>query len=312
MPHGAIKICMNEGYVPENLLMQEPFEEEENFLNLDETFNPEDYENAWVEMMIPITATISYTTKPSMTTEEAWQQWYCRKGDLGHPRIQRYNQPTSSHRAEERSAWEKLQDKYWAIEGHHQNLPNDSVRVDSYFNTVKPTILNAIEKELSDQEIARTEVCFEIAGPMATNAESKIKKQDQYWSKRENKSRDWRTNSRSPFRRDRSSSVDRWDQRGGNPNRSTTRSRDDSVDRCADRDRNYNSSRDRTIKETGADYRSVNPSTLAPQSGVEKLLKPSGEPMPGHVTKNKDLRKQEPSKTYAVQGDEEWAEGWGD
>ena len=57
--------------------MQEPFEEEENFLKLDETFNPEDYENAWVEMMIPITATISYTTKPSMTTEEAWQQWYC-------------------------------------------------------------------------------------------------------------------------------------------------------------------------------------------------------------------------------------------
>lgn len=84
-----IKICMNEGYPPENLLMQEPFEEEENFLKLDETFNPEDYENAWVEMMIPITATISYTTKPSMTTEEAWQQWYCRKGELGRPRIQR-------------------------------------------------------------------------------------------------------------------------------------------------------------------------------------------------------------------------------
>ena len=60
----------------------------------------------------------------------------------------------------------------------------------AYFNTVKPAILTAIEKELSDQEIARTEVCFEIAGPMATNAESKIKKQEQYWSKRESKSRD--------------------------------------------------------------------------------------------------------------------------
>ena len=39
--------------------MQEPFEEEENFLKLDETSNPEDYENAWVERRIPITATIA-------------------------------------------------------------------------------------------------------------------------------------------------------------------------------------------------------------------------------------------------------------
>ena len=68
----------------------------------------------------------------------------------------------------------------------------------------------------------------------------------------------------------------------------------------------------RYVKETGADYRSVNPSTLASQGGVEKWLKRSGEPMLGHITKNKDSRKQEPSGIYMAHGYEEWAEGWGD
>ena len=240
-----IKLCETEGYPPENLLMQAPFKEEENFLSLDQTFNPEAYEEAWVKMMIPITATVSYTTKQGETTEEAWQRWYCRKGDKTHMRIQKQQQSTSSHRAEERSAWQELQEKYYAVDGHYQNMPNDSVRVDSFLNTVNAGILKLIEEELSDQEIARADVIFEIAGPMATNAENKIKKKEQYWSKQEDKSRIWRDQSRSPSRdRHRSSSVDRYDQRGRSPSRYTTRSRDDSADRYAGR--NYSSSRDRT------------------------------------------------------------------